>query len=158
MSCVWKAVQEGLFPSDSWEILGIGGHSKMPHIHRLGGRDVTLYNVNHTTFDEYIKLIQSGDVGLSIMMTPHPSLPPFDLVSCGLLVVTNTLHARTVADYQQISHNFFVGKTNIPAIVEQLKLAVAKVNDLTFREQGSHLQNLPPTTLNYSVIQQLLKQ
>lgn len=116
-----------------------------------------MYNLNHLPLDEYYRFVQSCDLGLVIMMTPHPSLPPFDWVSCGLLVVTNQIHARTVEDYQQISHNFFVGKTNIPAIVEQLHLAVAKVDDRSFRMSGSQLNNLPPSTVDCSIIDKLLK-
>lgn len=154
VSCIWKAVEMGLF--EDWEIFGVGGHDGMNHISNLGNKQMTMYNVNHMPYDQYIKFIQSGDIGLSIMTTPHPSLPPFDFVSCGMLVVTNSMHLREPEDYTKISHNFFVGKTNIDAIVEQLQLAVKKVDDYDFRVAGTTLTNIPACSVNYQKINQLL--
>lgn len=47
---------------------------------------------------DYIALIRTIDVGLSLMATPHPSYPPLDLAAAGAIVVTNKYGRKVSLD------------------------------------------------------------
>lgn len=141
MECLVQAVQRQKMDPSQWNFYNVGGNSdSFPGIQ--------IQNMSHIHGDAYWELLKTGDVGLSLMMTPHPSLPPFDFASAGMLVVTNSIFERKPEDYEKVSHNFFVGKTSVDALVEQISLAVAKVDDIDFRLQGSFL-NLPTHSIDY---------
>lgn len=38
---------------------------------------------------EYQNLIKNADLGLSLMISPHPSLAPYDFGACGIITITN---------------------------------------------------------------------
>ena len=151
MSCVWEAVRQGLFPPEKWMIFGVGATAGTPNISGLGGGDVKMYNMDHMDQDKYKELITTGDIGLSLMLTPHPSLPPFDFAAAGMLVVTNELFHRTKNTYKSISQNFFPARLSILSIVESLRKALTKVDDYDFRIQGSFL-NIPPHVIDYDYL------
>ena len=61
-----------------WEFIGMGAPED--YVEYLGmpcGREVPMQIRRNVPEDEYRQLVQSGDVGLSLMISPHPSLPPF---------------------------------------------------------------------------------
>ena len=156
MTCIWEAVRQDLFPDSEWLLLGIGGLPGIPNVSNLGNKNVTMYMIEHLNQDEYHEFLKTGDLVFCIMMSPHPSLPPFDFVSAGMVVVTNELFQRTRQDYLDISPNFFPAKTSVQDIVAQFRKALLHVHDLELRLRGSHM-NLPPSTINFSEIQHFLE-
>ena len=61
--------------------------------------------VPKTSLQEYIRIMPNYDVGLSLMLTPHPSLVPIEMASAGMWTVTNTLANKTAERLQAISTN-----------------------------------------------------
>lgn len=155
VQCLDEAARQGLFPPNKWRILGVGASRGTPNVTNLGGKGVLLYILDHIYEDLYHELLQSGDIGLCLMMSPHPSLPPFDMASRGMLVVTNTLFTRTEKEYRDISPNFLPAPTSIPAIVDQLRAALHRVDNREARDQGATLQ-IPSHSIDYPWIRQLL--
>ena len=155
VQCLDEAARQGLFPPHEWTIFGVGASRGTPNVTDLGGKGVTLCILDHIYEDLYHELLQSGDIGLCLMMSPHPSLPPFDMASRGMLVVTNTLFTRTEEEYRNISPNIFPAPTSIPAVVDQLRAALHRVDDTKAREKGAVL-NIPEHSIDYSWIRQIL--
>ena len=158
VSCLWKAVEQGLFDSDHWEIIGVGGPEGIQNVGHLGGKNVTLYNLPHLHQDDYQAIIRTGDIGfVFILTTGHPSIPPFDFLSAGMLLVTNQIYHRTEEMYKSISQNIFPARMSIPSVVEQFRLATEKVDDYDFRIKGASL-NIPPHSIDFEYLQHLIKQ
>ena len=45
--------------------------------------------------DEYKKILPQYDLGISLMLTPHPNLVTIEMASAGMIVVTNSYENKT---------------------------------------------------------------
>ena len=52
---------------------------------------------------KYGEILGGYDIGLSLMLTPHPSLVPIEMASAGILTVTNTFETKTAERLTAIS-------------------------------------------------------
>jgi hypothetical protein len=53
------------------------------------GEGVVLHSLGKLSLDAYANLLRSSAIGLSLMISPHPSYPPLEMSHLGLLVLTN---------------------------------------------------------------------
>lgn len=131
------AVCAGVFKGN-WKFIGVGA-----------ARDYTIFIGSHCgrpmLFDirknipepEYFKILRTGDVGLSLMISPHPSLPPLDFAAAGLVTVTNSFETKDEESLKAVSSNFIVTEPFISQIVDGLRRAVALSTDIPFRIRGA---------------------
>lgn len=79
--------------SNGWQVVSAGEeHDDID----LGG-GLVLRSVGKLTVDEYAKLLGKTAVGLSLMISPHPSYPPLELAAFGAGVVTNKFEAKDLS-------------------------------------------------------------
>lgn len=131
------AVCENIF-DDTWKFIGLGAlQSYTINLGSHCGKNVELHIKKHVAESKYFRILRTGDIGLSLMMSPHPSLPPFDLAAAGLATVTNEWQTKTEADFLNISDNFVVVKPYISNIVSGLAIAVNRSRDIAARQKGS---------------------
>lgn len=79
--------------SNGWQVVSAGEeHDDID----LGG-GLVLKSVGKLTIDEYAKLLGKTAVGLSLMISPHPSYPPLELAAFGAGVVTNKFEAKDLS-------------------------------------------------------------
>ena len=50
---------------------------------------MVLQSLGKLTLDVYAELLRSSAIGISLMISPHPSYPPLEMAHLGLLVLTN---------------------------------------------------------------------
>jgi len=79
---VWRA---GDPDSDGWTVLSMGGEH--PEIDL--GRGMTLRSVGKLDLEAYATLLREAAIGVSLMVSPHPSYPPLEMAYLGMLVATN---------------------------------------------------------------------
>ena len=119
-----------------WSFHGIGS---------LGGNmlelaeGIPLELVAKTSLQEYIKLMSTFDVGLSLMLTPHPSLVPIEMASAGMWTVTNTFANKTAERLKAISSNLIGVPPTVEAIRDGLVEAMARVDDIDGRLAGARV-------------------
>lgn len=89
LEVIEKAFYQGILSSEQWDIYFVGKDLNLINDHQLKFSFEPII-VENLTFPEYIDFISDVDLGLSLMFTPHPSYPPFDLAISGAMVVTNT--------------------------------------------------------------------
>jgi O-antigen biosynthesis protein len=71
--------------SKNWKILSAGElHENIPL-----GPDVMLESVGKLTIEQYANVLSRSDIGLSLMLSPHPSYPPLEMSMFGMKVITN---------------------------------------------------------------------
>ena len=99
--------------------------------------------VPKTSLQGYIDMLPGFDVGLSLMLTPHPSLVPLEMAAAGLPTVTNTFANKTEAALRAISPNLIGVKPTLDGIVEGLKAAIARVDDVEARLAGAQAMTWP---------------
>jgi len=122
---------------NSWEFIGLGALSD--YNVSIGYQCNKLRKViikQNIPEPEYQRLVATGDVGFSLMISPHPSLPPFDFAAAGLITVTNSFLTKTAGLFRNVSQNFVIVEPYIKSIVTGLKRAVVISKDISYRQEG----------------------
>lgn len=78
----WVWMQEDI---GEWEILSAGETFDDVDL----GNGKILKSVGKLTIDNYAKLLEEAYVGVSLMVSPHPSYPPLEMATYGTKVITN---------------------------------------------------------------------
>lgn len=85
-----------------WRWVAIG-EDFAPQVLRTG----SIYDVKgRLTLDEYRTLLGRAKLGLTIMISPHPSYPPLEMAANGVRVVTNLYGDRDLSDVHNYIRTF----------------------------------------------------
>ena len=114
-----------------WTFHGIGSIDRRYVLELAPGIDLKL--VPRTSLDEYIQLLPTFDVGLSLMMSPHPSLVPLEMAAAGLRTVTNTFANKTAERLAAVSPNLIAVPPTVEGIADGLTEAIRRAGDLKGR-------------------------
>ena len=133
---IQEALSSGILPKDEWRLLLCG--KDIPAISFSPSIDVEVKE--NLRWDEYASFVRRADVGLSLMLTPHPSYPPLDLAASGAVVVTNSFSVKQDLDFY--SRNILVADPSLPALVETLKKAVSLAADRQTRDRNHRDHNI----------------
>lgn len=80
--------------ADKWEILSLGeahGSISLPNGLKLKSR-------GKVTLDQYAQYLLDASVGLSLMVSPHPSYPPLEMAEFGIRVITNKFANKNLSE------------------------------------------------------------
>lgn len=77
-----------------WNLMSAG--EQHPEI--TVGEGIKLVSVGKLSLEEYANELTRSSVGLSIMISPHPSYPPLEMASFGLEVVTNCFANKNLSE------------------------------------------------------------
>ena len=124
-----------------WTAHGIGTIGSADRLELAPG--VFLAMVPKTSLAGYAALLPGFDVGLSLMLTPHPSLVPLEMAAAGLPTVTNTFANKTEAALKAISTNLIGARPTLEGIGEGLRQAIARVDDVDARLAGARAMTWP---------------
>ncbi|HEX7223770.1 MAG TPA: hypothetical protein VF231_10990, partial [Candidatus Limnocylindrales bacterium] len=86
----------------------------------LGG-GVVMDRAGKLPIDDYGRLLRESAVGLSLMVSPHPSYPPLDMAHAGMRVVTNKFGPKDLSTWHENITS--VGSMTADAIGEALLAA-----------------------------------
>ena len=114
-----------------WTFHGIGSIDRRYVLELAPGIDLKL--LPRTSLDEYIQLLPTFDVGLSLMMSPHPSLVPLEMAAAGLRTVTNTFANKTAERLAAVSPNLIAIPPTVDGIADGLTEAIRRAGDLKGR-------------------------
>ena len=78
----WQASYGG---STQWTVVSAG----QPHPDVDLGSGLSLRSLGKLTLDDYSTLLAESAIGISFMVSPHPSYPPLEMANLGMLVLTN---------------------------------------------------------------------
>ncbi len=129
------AVAQGAFSPTEWEIDFIGGDGPAADL----GCGVVIKPIAWCDYDAYPRLLQTADVGLSLMLSPHTSYPPLEMAACGATVVTNTFAVKTAERLRRISPNLLPVEPRVEDIAAGLCAAAARADQLPERFAGTVL-------------------
>lgn len=143
-----KAVSEKMITPDDWEVVMVG--KDVPAV-TLGGilKPQVLPTMGWKAYGEFIK---SVDLGFCLMGTPHPSYPPLDLAASGAVVLTNKFGLKE--DLHQYSDNIICSGLEVSALLDGLRMAVARARDDEVRLTAFRNNRMPrswPETLAKSI-------
>ncbi len=134
-----NAFREGVFDSEEWDCIGMGlGEGTIQLLPEVSS--VSLPRMN---LAEYLEAVSGFDVCLTLMASPHPSLIPMDLAGSGAIVVTNTFATKTPEFLHAISPNIIAAPPTMPDLVEALRQAKRRADDLEARYKGALAMTYP---------------
>jgi lipopolysaccharide biosynthesis protein len=94
------------------------------------------------SLEDYGKLLGRASVGISLMMSPHPSYPPLEMASSGLVTITNKFEGKDVA--RRSPNVISVSCISADAVADALSLAVRQANTFVGTLRGiSEIAALP---------------
>jgi SAM-dependent methyltransferase/glycosyltransferase involved in cell wall biosynthesis len=132
-----RAIELGVLDPGTWEFYGIGSLGGAQALWLTDNAHLTL--MPKVPLKDYHERLTDYDIGLSLMLTPHPSLVPLDMAAAGLITVTNTFANKTAEALAAISPNLVGVAPTVDAIVAGLKHAAARVEAVEARVAGSDI-------------------
>ena len=138
IAAIANAVEEGVLDPENWDFYFVGKDA--PELVLPGA--VRPQIINDATREEYLKIVRGVDVGLSLIYSPYPSYPPFDLAASGAVVVTNRFGVAKT-DLSGYSPNILCVEPSVPGLVAGLRRAVALAEDQAPRTANAAKFGMP---------------
>ena len=92
VDCFRKLSEANRNVLQSWEIVSVGEqHDDIV----LGNKTIKSYG--KLTLKEYAELMNKSAVGISLMLSPHPSYPPLEMAHFGMLTITNRYGSKDLS-------------------------------------------------------------
>ncbi|MBH3345531.1 hypothetical protein I5O09_17460 [Pseudomonas parafulva] len=79
---IWKSRDKS---SADWKIISLGQEYEHVLIDELG-----IQVLGKVSLEAYAELLAKAKIGISLMVSPHPSYPPYEMLASGLKTYTNT--------------------------------------------------------------------
>ena len=78
--------------SSDWKIYFIGEDLSLSTTHLMDNVEV----LGRLSLEQYSELLSKSAIGLSLMLSPHPSYPPLEMASFGMYVITNSFENKNL--------------------------------------------------------------
>jgi SAM-dependent methyltransferase len=124
-------IENGGLDPGAWEFWGIGNEKALPDVALARGARLRL--IPRLSLERYYAMLGQFDLGLSLMLSPHPSLPPLDMAAAGLVVVTNTFATKTAESLRGVSGNLLGVEATRDALEAGLREAERRCDDVEAR-------------------------
>lgn len=98
----------------------------------LGG-NIQMRGIGKLSLEEYAEELRSCDIGLSLMLSPHPSYPPFEMAASGLSVVACEFSGKRM----DFSDNFISTEPTPEGVARSLSIAYTRSSDADARIAGA---------------------
>ena len=128
----------GYFDRDRWEFYGIGSVEDVEKMVTLCD-NIYMRLLPKMSLNEYRDLLPEFDIGVSLMLSPHPSIVPLEMAAAGMLVVTNTFANKTAVCLKGISANIIPAEPTTGGIERALIEAIEHCEDYDLRMAGSRV-------------------
>jgi O-antigen biosynthesis protein len=69
------------------------------------GKGMALTSVGKLSLEDYADLLSESAIGVSLMLSPHPSYPPLEMAHFGLLTITNGFGNKDLSQLHQNIHS-----------------------------------------------------
>jgi hypothetical protein len=123
------AIQRGVLDTSEWEIC-FAGQDVPDLVFCDGSRPIHMRQMG---WKEYAAFISQTDLALSLMYTPHPSYPPYDVAVSGGVVLTNACQNKT--DFPACK-NIIVSPLEQEEFLKNLQKGMALAKDLQTRKHN----------------------
>jgi hypothetical protein len=120
---------------ERWDLYGIGSVGGPARFDLGGGRELTV--LPRQDEGSYAEFLRKHDLGLSLMLSPHPSLVPLEMASAGMVTVTNSYANKTPESLAAISANLHAGEPTREGLREALRDAIGAIDDFDARVAGA---------------------
>ncbi len=144
LAVIKKAIENNILSPDEWEFYSVGDKKFVYYF----SKDVYIKGLPFISPEAYALSLHTYDLGLSLMMSPHPSMLPIDLALAGVPVVTNTYKNKTKESLQNISKNIYSAELSVDALVKEIQNTLKYVDNYEERYQNAIDSNYPANWSN----------
>lgn len=124
-----------------WEILSVGEKHSDIEI----GNGIIVRSKGKMTLSEYAAQLTEASVGVSLMISPHPSYPPLEMAHFGMMVITNSFQNKDLSEWHD----------NIVSIQDLTPMKIAEqLEELCLRFERDHYIGLTGQTRIHSYLQE----
>ncbi len=89
---VWRATYQG---AEQWSVVSAGEAHRAVDL----GDGLVMHSVGKLDIQAYGDLLKESAIGVSLMVSPHPSYPPLEMAQLGMLVLTNRFGDKDLATW-----------------------------------------------------------
>lgn len=136
-----KAIGRGYLDESQWIFRGIGSMTPHPPV-KLSTRS-KMEMMPKLPLGEYEESILLGDVGISLISTPHPGIIHFQMASFGLTSITYAMAGRSAEWLGSQSKNLIPSRPTIDGLCEAIGRAAQVSSDLRARYTNATESNTP---------------
>ena len=135
------------YPKASFDIISLGEK----HTDVLLESGYVVRSLGKLPEHEYIALLSTADLGISLMMSPHPSYPPLEMASAGMLVITNDFfgYKRNLSD---VFPNIHVVDPTVEQIADKITEVISKKSTQLNVSKGKNILGRPINEVTDEVI------
>jgi hypothetical protein len=130
-----RVVRTNRLDRSRWQFVGIG--SLDPGWKVELAKHSYLEIVQRMSFQEYCNELAGYDIGVSLMYSPHPSVPPLEMAAAGQVVVTTGFENRSRERMAEISGNIIAAEPGIESVGDAIVEAARRVDDFEARVRNS---------------------
>lgn len=80
-----------------WKFISVGEQHPDVEI----GAGVILKSVGKLSLDDYAGILKESAIGISLMISPHPSYPPLEMAHFGILTITNSFANKDLSKWHE---------------------------------------------------------
>jgi hypothetical protein len=80
-------------PGSDWQFISAGEKHSPVNL----GDDKYLISLGKLTINEYAKELSKASIGISLMISPHPSYPPLEMAAFGVRTITNNYKGKDLS-------------------------------------------------------------
>lgn len=124
-----QAIKQGLFPEEKWEICFAGANIS----NIQGDIDSRIKYMGQMSWKEYAMFLREVDLAISLMYTPHPSYPPYDVACSGGVVVSNQCLNKI---HMEECDNIILSELEEESFIRNLEKGIELACDLKRREKN----------------------
>jgi len=107
-----------------WKFLSAGEYHEPVYL----GNGNILNSLGKLSLEEYANILGNSAIGISLMVSPHPSYPPLEMAAFGMKVITNKYHSK---DLSVLSDNIYSLDSLFPEVVEDVLFKIMQDIDKT---------------------------
>lgn len=78
-----------------WEVLSLGEKHRSVKMHH----GIRVRSLGKVTLERYATLLRESSVGVSLMLSPHPSYPPLEMAHFGAYTITNAFANKDIGNW-----------------------------------------------------------
>lgn len=126
LACMALAVWQKRNPERAamWDIVSAGENYSGARLSPLSNAKV----VGKLPLDQYADILSRASIGISLMLSPHPSYPPFEMAATGLVTITNNYENKRM----QLRHENIIAVEilDVEHLVEAIEIAVDRAEGM----------------------------
>ena len=126
-------------PETDWEFVSVGEKHREVTL----GSGKKIISLGKLSLSEYAEELSSASVGISLMISPHPSYPPLEMAAFGIAVITNRFKGKNLSllNPRIVSLSSLNSSTLAEAIDSSIRLFESNTNSKISEDNGAEWMN-----------------